>query len=677
MKIKSLNKFFACFMATLVLLTSFSVSFATAETEGFFQYEIVNEYDTDFEDGIADTYAVITKYTGSESAVSVPSSLGGYPVKVIEFEAFKDNSAVKTVTVPETVESIGDNAFENCVNLTVLNLPANLTNIGSDIVCGTPIFEDSKYWEGDLLYIGTYLLAYDDSSENTEIIIKDGTTLIAAFTFSFTDIQSVKLPESLKVIGSMAFSYCENLKSIIFPQNLETIGFWAFENCTGITEIEIPASVKNLGESAFYGAKNLSKATLPDNIEVIPMGIFEDCTNLKNVQIPSTVKSINDFAFYNTGLETVTIPKNVEFVASDAFVSCKNLTAINVEKENALYFSIDGVLYEDFGYGIYLTTYPAGKAGESFTLPENVNSLSLNAFNGVKNLKTVVLNDNVSDVSLYYSDSLEKIKVPETNQNLYDIDGVVFDLNNTLVYYPDGKKDSKYTVPQNTSKIKESAFVNNQYLEELTISEGSHTTLCFFSVFDCDNLRVINLPSTVKMENPTSIGGCDQLNTINFNGTKAQWNALNCQPYSNSTKGLYLYTTDGTFELFAPYEEEPDFTLPTEPSQPEYTEPAETTTATEPSESAPAETTATTPAESTTTEPSENTTATLPEVEFEIGDVNKDSKLNIRDATAIQKHLAKISTLSDDAVLLADYTKDGKVNIKDATTIQKKIAGLI
>lgn len=68
------------------------------------------------------------------------------------------------------------------------------------------------------------------------------------------------------------------------------------------------------------------------------------------------------------------------------------------------------------------------------------------------------------------------------------------------------------------------------------------------------------------------------------------------------------------------------------------------------------------------------TTATA---EFELGDVNGDGKLNIRDATAIQKHLAKIATLSDEVLPVADYNADGKVNVKDATAIQKKIAGLI
>ena len=183
------------------------------------------------------------------------------------------------------------------------------------------------------------------------------------------------------------------------------------------------------------------------------------------------------------------------------------------------------------------------------------------------------------------------------------------------------------------------------------------------------------------MEDPISIGDCDKLQLINFNGTKAQWDALKCQPYTNSTEGLYLKTTDGTFELVAPYEEETDFTYPTEPT--DTVEPTVTTAPSSSENTEPEETTGngetTSPSESfTATEPSEGETVTKPVAPlFEKGDVNTDGKLNIRDATAIQKHLAKIATLSDDALELADISGDGKVNVRDATTIQKKIAGLI
>ena len=122
-------------------------------------------------------------------------------------------------------------------------------------------------------------------------------------------------------------------------------------------------------------------------------------------------------------------------------------------------------------------------------------------------------------------------------------------------------------------------------------------------------------------------------------------------------------------------------TVPTESVTATATEPSEATETTETTEvTAPSETVTTAVAEpSETTEATEATepSSTVPEAEFEIGDANKDGKLNIRDATIIQKHLAKMVTLDENAVTLADFDLNGKVNIKDATRIQKKIAGLI
>lgn len=122
-------------------------------------------------------------------------------------------------------------------------------------------------------------------------------------------------------------------------------------------------------------------------------------------------------------------------------------------------------------------------------------------------------------------------------------------------------------------------------------------------------------------------------------------------------------------------------TTPVKPTEPAKTEPTEPTEAvTEPSEvTEPQETTATEPTDATTTptEPSEVTDPTDPEPEFSVGDANMDGKVNIRDATLIQKYLAKLLSLSDEQKEYADFDLNGKVNVRDVTAIQKKIAGLI
>ncbi|MBQ7810360.1 MAG: hypothetical protein IJ346_05285 [Clostridia bacterium] len=107
-----------------------------------------------------------------------------------------------------------------------------------------------------------------------------------------------------------------------------------------------------------------------------------------------------------------------------------------------------------------------------------------------------------------------------------------------------------------------------------------------------------------------------------------------------------------------------EVTVPTENTNPTETIPDGSTSATDSTE----------PSETTSTYP---TSTTAPASEYELGDVNRDGKLNIRDATLIQKALAKLESLDDEQLTLADYLTDGKVNIKDATQIQKKIANII
>ncbi len=161
---------------------------------------------------------------------------------------------------------------------------------------------------------------------------------------------------------------------------------------------------------------------------------------------------------------------------------------------------------------------------------------------------------------------------------------------------------------------------------------------------------------------------------------------------------------EATTETQEPTEEPTEVTIPvatepqetTAPAITEVTEPTEsvpsvTTEATEPTEStAPDETQDTEPIRTTApiteekselteteTQPDHTTESTAPQLKYQLGDVNCDGKLNIRDATLIQKYIAKISSLSDEQTILADFNTDGKVNIKDATLIQKKIANLL
>lgn len=653
MKTIHAKKFLACLMAVLLLLTSLSLCLVSAETEGDFEYAIWTSYDEDFNES---DYVEITKYNGNAKELTIPAEIEGLPVECISYGAFMNCTTLTSVTVPDSVTRVDDWAFYGCENLSTVNLPDTLTSVGGEILNETAYSNNEANWENGLLYSGKYLLDADYELEGA-VEVKEGTELIAGLTFCYTGITSVKLPESLRVIDDMAFSDCMALTSVTLPKNLEEMGNFAFGYCESLTEITIPASVKTLGSNAFASCPALKSVVLSEGIEVIPSGFASYCTSLKSITLPSTVKEIGYFAFEKSGIEKMNISANVEDIASEAFSQCENLTEITVDSANENYFSVDGILYKKSasGYTDKLHTYPAGKAGDTYTLPEDIEYIDSYAFAGTVNLKKVVLHANTPDGRYFHAQSIEYVDVNDANEYIYDVDGVVFKkADNTLFYYPAGRQNESYTTPAGTAILNTYAFYYNENLTELTISEGAET-MKYSAICMCENLKTVNLPSTLTSFDADAIDDCYSLTAINFAGTMEEWNALEAEISSESDEGLYVYCTDGKIEVVAPdedYEDPTEDTEPTAPTEPESSAPAEST-ATNPTESAPADT------------------------EYELGDANMDKKLNIRDATLIQKHLAKIVTLEGTALELADFTQDGKLNIKDATNIQKKIAGII
>lgn len=648
MKTLKAKRLLACFMAVLVLMTSLSISIASAETDGTFNYTIYNEYDADFN---STKCVKITGYTGTSSEVVIPEEIAGYPVTMIYDRAFAENKTITSVSIPDSVKKIGMEVFRDCENLSEITLPTGLEEIGGYILMNTAYSLDSANWDGELLYINNYLLMSTDQVTG-DLKLKDGTTFVADFAFSFNrTITSVTIPASVKIIGSYAFSSCDKLSSVTFNEGTEIIGFGSFEG-----------------------------------------------TNLSEVTIPQSVTTLEGWAFADTKLESIDISANVKDLDDTSFDGCTSLKSINVDESNPIYYSTDGILFEKSKYdflGDYLLIYPSAKEGHSYTIPENVEYLGYNAFSDLVYLKDLNVPAKVDIFSGLHSDTLENINIDEAHEDYKSVDGVVYSKDGTiLICFPGGKNVEKYEVASTVKETTINAVTGCVPMKEITFPEGFEK-LSEASLYFCENLTTINLPSTLTEVEDDFFRACYVVTTINFNGTKAQWEAFDTSVYFPSyeeTEGIYVYCTDGEIELVAPHYED-DFTLPTEPevtttapTEPEvtttaFTEPQETTTVPATSENnTTAPTTTTEPQESVTTtatEPKESSTAPADDKEFETGDANMDGKLNIRDATAIQKHLAKVLTLGEEALELADFNGDAKVNIKDATTIQKRIAGIV
>ena len=168
--------------------------------------------------------------------------------------------------------------------------------------------------------------------EITEVIIKDGVTSI----------------------GSGAFSYCENLKSITVPNGVKSIGDSAFDDCTSLTSITIPDSVTYIGDHAFQFCTSLTSIIIPNSVTSIGSQAFRYCTTLKSISIPDSVTSIEYCAFDGcTSLTSVTISESVTSVALKAFCGCTSLKSITIP-DSVTDIGLGALGYSDFDhvYGI-------------------------------------------------------------------------------------------------------------------------------------------------------------------------------------------------------------------------------------------------------------------------------------------------------------------------------------
>lgn len=209
--------------------------------------------------------ATITKYNGSDTCIDIPSSMDGYPVTGIGYEAFFHCTSLTSVTVPDSVTSIEAHAFWMCTNLETISLPEGIKNIGSWMFWDCP------------------------------------------------NLKTVNIPNSVSSIDWEAFKSCTSLEEVSLPNSLTTIASGAFSGCTSLKEINIPDGVTSIGSEAFRSCSSLTNVSISGSIIKIEQDTFYECTSLKEVTIPKSVTQISEGAFWNDANLT-----DVYYVGSEA-----------------------------------------------------------------------------------------------------------------------------------------------------------------------------------------------------------------------------------------------------------------------------------------------------------------------------------------------------------------------
>ena len=246
----------------------------------------------------------VNLYVGGKLTTNLEISSG---VTTIPAHAFAYVN-ITSVTIPSSVTSIGEHAFEDCISLKTVNFgeKSMLTSIGD--------------------------YAFEECSNLTSITIPSGVTSIGTYAFeACSSLETVNFGEKsmLTSIGNFAFSSCDSLTSITIPSGVTNIETYAFHDCISLETVNFGenSQLTSIGNYAFYSCESLTSVTIPSGVTSIGNYAFHSCDSITSITIPEGVTSIGNSAFsYCINLTSIIIPEGVTSIGDSAFMFCINLT---------------------------------------------------------------------------------------------------------------------------------------------------------------------------------------------------------------------------------------------------------------------------------------------------------------------------------------------------------------
>lgn len=360
-----MKRFWFAVLLLAALLLSAAVS---AETSGDFEYTVENGR------------ATVTAYTGSDTAVTVPSALNGSTVTAVGENAFMGCTGITSVTLPQGIREIGTSAFAGCYGLTSFMVPEGVTDIGETAFFNcdgltSVSLPDSLIRLGPGTFMGCTALESITIPKNvaaladnpfpgcvslTQITVAAGNAALEVrggllYNRAGSELVcwpqglaagAVTVPAGTEAIGVNAFLLCEEITSVALPDSVTAVRSSAFRFCSGITSISLPAGITVLEDSAFEGCCSLTSVTLPQGLTAVAPMLFRSCESLASVTVPGNVTSIGFSAFDSCyGLTRVYLPAGLTEIGVFAFDWCDSLKDVYFAGTQAQW---DEVTIEEF-----------------------------------------------------------------------------------------------------------------------------------------------------------------------------------------------------------------------------------------------------------------------------------------------------------------------------------------
>ena len=537
-------------------------------------YSLSNNEATIGRDSSSDP-AIPTTTTG---AVTIPATLGNCPVTTIKGYAFCNCRKVTSITIPDSVKSVGRGAFAGCSSLRSITIPDNVETIAQYAFddCPDEIFDAVSIPSVKL--VDGWVIECDNTLSGSLDLTACRGIADRAF-YNCSGLTSVAMPANLKAVGEYAFANCSGLTAITIPDSVTSIGWHAFHGCSGLTSIIIPDHVTVLNESAFSDCSGATELTIGNRLTTVERFAFTRCSNLERVTIPSHwnvtdlllsghsygeavwiseklstvivkdgVDSIPSSMFSECAwLKDVSIPASVTNIESKAFADCTALDTVRISDlaawcgiafgsfdANPLYFAkhfyVNGAEVKDLVVpdGVVTVRKYAfrGFSGLlSVTLPDSVQSIGGAVFRGCANLASADLGKGLKllgGTSFADCPALASVSVPNT---VTTVDTGAFSGCTSIATatFP-GRLSPQTLFPDAWSGIRTAAFADGTEWVTNSVFEG------------CTALTDITVPGSVTNMGSKAFKGCTNLDTVRIDDVKA-W----CQRFYQSGDANPLY----------------------------------------------------------------------------------------------------------------------------------------
>lgn len=445
----------------------------------------------------------------------------------------------------------------------------------------------------------------------TKVIIEKGVTTVGLCAFlGSKQLKSITIPDSVTSIGSYSFYNCQNLTNVVIPDSITSIGGNAFENCYCLTTINLPNGLENIYIEAFHNCTGLTNITIPENVALIAPGAFQGCTSLSNITFPDTLTNVYSSAFDNTAWYNKQ-PDGLVYIGKVAY-KYKGTMPDNTS-----------IAIQDGTKAILGDTFSGCSELTNVFIPVSVEMIGRGAFD-----ETAWFN-NQPDGLVYAGKVAYQYKGMMPDNTVFELASGTKSISDSA--FRDCSGLNSISIPESVISIGRQTFYNCTNLSSITIDKKNpiydSRNNCNAIIKSANNELIQGCYTTVIPDSVTSIGAeafsnCTRLTDITI-------------PDSVTSIGNFAFSGCENLTIYAPkgsyaetYAKENGFAFVAIDDTPSVT----------------------------------------------IGDIDGDGNITISDATAIQRYLAEMITLSPDQLIAADTDGNGEVTINDATQLQKYLA---